>query len=413
MLDFKRVSVAFITSRTLHLFNTSDIPFRFHLRVPGDGSLLKREFEVIPATGQILPHGKQKIQVDLVPLHPRKYLLNLVMDIEGVGEHMAQVDIRGTSFVPDVTASTLELNFGDCFLRYPYKKVIELVNHSDLPAKFELQPQDEISQCVAAYEVDFAKGTIEAFSTRVITVSFTTMRLDKVQLPMFFTIIGHEDDPLEIQCIANGIGPRLTLSPPTIKWGDIEVLKDWEKLLKVKNDSLVPAEFQTLIMKRNSRFKVNMPSAYLAPGETANLKLIANIDDTQSFKDELCLIVTEGGEIKVPLLAKGTGTTICCTEYDLGNAPHVNLDYQFTSRASRKYFTITNRGPKPQTLSWYNGTALETAAKLKAAQAEAEAAGAQKKNKDQGPLQVPPLSLSLSLSLTHTHTHTHTHSLAR
>ena len=301
------------------------------------------------------------------------------------------VEIRSTSIVPDVTVSTHELDYGDCFLRYPYKKVIELVNHSDLPAKFQLEPQDEISQCVAVYDVDYQKGTIEPFATRVITVSFTTNRLDKVQLPMFFTIIGHEDDPLEIQCIANGIGPRLTLTPASVKWGDIEVLKDFEKTLKVKNDSLIPADFQTLIMKRNSRFRVNMASAHLAPGETANLKLTANIDDTQPFKDELCLIVTEGGEIKVPLLAKGTGTTICCKEYELGNEPKVHLGHQFTSRHSRQYFTITNRGPKPQTLSWYNGTALETLQKLKAAQAEAEAAGGQKKKKDEGEIQVPEI----------------------
>ena len=69
-----------------------------------------------------------------------------------------QVEIRGTSIVPDVTVSTHELDYGDCFLQYPYKKVIELVNHSDLPAKFQLETQDEISQCVAVYEVDYQKG---------------------------------------------------------------------------------------------------------------------------------------------------------------------------------------------------------------------------------------------------------------
>ena len=379
MLDFKRVSVAFLNSRTVNLFNTADIPFRFHMRVPGDGTLVKREFQVTPATGTILPHGKQQIQVDLIPLTQRNYDLQLVMDVECVGEQMASVELRGMSVAPDVTVSATELDYGDCFLRYPYKKVIELVNHSDLPAKFELQTQDEISQCVAVYEVDYQKGTIEAFSTRIITVSFTTLRLDKVQLPMFFTIIGHEDEPLEIQCIANGVGPKLTLTPPAIKWGDIEVLKDFEKTLKVKNDSLVPADFQTLIMKRNSRFKVTMPSASLAPGETANLKVIANIDDTQAFKDELCLIVTEGGEIKVPLTAKGTGTTITCKDYELGSQPDVHLGHQFTSRASRKFFTITNRGPKAQTLTWYNGSALETLNKMKAVAAEAEAGGQKKK----------------------------------
>ncbi len=167
------------------------------------------------------------------------------------------------------------------------------------------------------------------------------------------------------------------------------MLKDFEKTLKVKNDSLIPADFQTLVLKRNSRFRVNMPAAHLAPGETANLKLTANIDDTQPFKDELCLIVTEGGEVKVPLLARGTGTTISCKEYELGNEPKVELGHQFTARHSRKFFTVTNRGPKPQTLSWFNGTAHETLQRLKAEAAEKEAAGGQKKKKDEGEIQVP------------------------
>ena len=96
MLDFKRVSVAFLNSRTFNLFNTADIPFRFHMRVPGDGTLVKREFEVIPATGTILPHGKQKIQVDLIPLTPRNYNLQLVMDIESVGEQVGSSSVRSS-----------------------------------------------------------------------------------------------------------------------------------------------------------------------------------------------------------------------------------------------------------------------------------------------------------------------------
>jgi hydrocephalus-inducing protein len=65
-LDYKRVSVAFLNSRYFNLFNTADIPFRFHMRVPGDGTLLKKEFEIVPSTGTILPHGKQKIQVGVL-----------------------------------------------------------------------------------------------------------------------------------------------------------------------------------------------------------------------------------------------------------------------------------------------------------------------------------------------------------
>ena len=294
------------------------------------------------------------------------------MDIEGVGEQMASVAMKAESVVPEVTVSTNELVFGDCYLRYAYKKVIELVNHSNLPAKFELQPQDEISRCVAKYEVDYPKGVIDPFQQRVLTVSFSTERLDKVQLPMFFTVIGHDDEPLEVQCIANGIGPNLSLNHAQIKWGDIQVLKDVEKTLKVKNESLVPAYFGVLIMKRSSRFRVNVSEATLAAGETVNIKVTANLDDVQNFKDDLCLVVTEGGEITVPLTAKGVGTTITCPDYELGAEPRVALGNQFTQRNCKKSIVLTNEGPKPQVLSWINGTAHAAAARQAAAKEEDE-----------------------------------------
>lgn len=337
------------------------------MRVPGDGTLLKREFEVVPSSGTILPHGKQKIQVDFIPLTTRTYNLQLVMDVEGVGEQMASISVRANSIVPDVTVSTDELDYGDCFLRHPYKKVIELVNHSDLPAKFELQPQDDVSRCVAVYEADVTSGIIKKNDSRTITISFTTERLNKVQLPMYFKIVGHEDTPLEVQCIANGIGPRLALNPPVVKWGDIDVLKNIERTLKVTNDSLIPAEIQTLVMKRGSRFKVDIPSLSLAPGEVANLKVTAFLDDMQPFRDELVLVVTEGGQVKVPLIAKGIGTTIFSEPYDLSNEPRVDIGDQFTSRNCKKSFVIKNRGPKTQTLTWFNGTAQEAAYRAKQA----------------------------------------------
>jgi hydrocephalus-inducing protein len=300
---------------------------------------------------------------------------------------MASIAMKAESVVPEVTVSTNELVFGDCYLRYAYKKVIELVNHSNLPAKFELQPQDEISRCVAKYEVDYPKGVIDPFQQRVVTVSFSTERLDKVQLPMFFRVVGHDADPLEVQCIANGIGPNLTVTPPQLKWGDIQVLKDVEKTLKVKNESLVPAYFGVLVMKRGSRFRVNVSDVTLGASETVNIKVAANLDDVQNFKDDLCLVVTEGGELTIPLTARGIGTTITCPEYELGAEPRVSLESQFTCRACKRSIVLTNEGPKPQILSWVNGTAMAAASALRQAAAK-EDDKKKKSSKESEPVEV-------------------------
>jgi len=45
------------------------------------------------------------------------------------------------SYVPDVTLRTDSLELGRCFLNHNYDSVVELVNESDLPAKYELIQQ--------------------------------------------------------------------------------------------------------------------------------------------------------------------------------------------------------------------------------------------------------------------------------
>ena len=101
-LTFKDISVGFLQSRMAWLINTSDIPLRFSLRIPEDGVLVNREFDIIPATGTVLPLGKQRIQVDILPASVRKYKAHLVVDIEGVGRDLLSIPVHARSIVPAV-----------------------------------------------------------------------------------------------------------------------------------------------------------------------------------------------------------------------------------------------------------------------------------------------------------------------
>ena len=62
--------------------------------------------------------------------------------------------------MPDVAPNISGVNFGECFLQYEHKKFIELINSSDLPVKFDVVPQDNVSASVAKITVDQLKGTI-------------------------------------------------------------------------------------------------------------------------------------------------------------------------------------------------------------------------------------------------------------
>lgn len=62
--------------------------------------------------------------------------------------------------VPPITVSTPLLDYGRCFLHHPYELLVNLVNESDLPAKYEL-----LSQVFTFIHVNFLMGTfnIEVF----------------------------------------------------------------------------------------------------------------------------------------------------------------------------------------------------------------------------------------------------------
>lgn len=43
--------------------------------------------------------------------------------------------------VPTLQVVNTEVDFGRCFLKYPYEKAVQLVNHDDLPGCYEVLPQ--------------------------------------------------------------------------------------------------------------------------------------------------------------------------------------------------------------------------------------------------------------------------------
>lgn len=48
---------------------------------------------------------------------------------------------RCSCIVPGIGLETPILDYGRCFIRYPYENMVVLKNETDLPAKYELLPQ--------------------------------------------------------------------------------------------------------------------------------------------------------------------------------------------------------------------------------------------------------------------------------
>jgi len=352
MLDYGRVSAGFLQSRSFNIFNTSPVPFRFHCRIPGDGVLLQREFDPVPETGVVLPGAKHAVRVDFVSTKVGLYDLAVDIDLEGVGESLQRLPIVANSIMPDVAPNVSGVNFGECFLQYEHKKFIELVNSSDLPVKFDVVPQDNVSASVARISVDQQKGTIMGKKELLLCVTMCVKRLGKLQLPLKIRVVGMESRPLEVVMTGIGIGPRLVIPSDDINWGSIPVLQSTKCDVIVRNTGLISAHIRPIVGRKGGPFTI--PASHkdilLEPNVDVAIPVFAYLNDCAGFKDQLVLMVDDGPDIKISLNAKGTGTTLWC-DHQLS---HVELGPNFSQRPCQHSFVLVNRGPKAQQLTWSN-----------------------------------------------------------
>jgi hydrocephalus-inducing protein len=84
-IDYGKVSYSFPNRQVVKFSNTSTVPFKFQLRIPGDGKLSEKEFDIKPSRDQINPKSTIEIEIIFISLMPRKYDMVMVVDIDGVG----------------------------------------------------------------------------------------------------------------------------------------------------------------------------------------------------------------------------------------------------------------------------------------------------------------------------------------
>jgi hydrocephalus-inducing protein len=112
-LDFGRSSYSFAKPKTIKLENRSNVPFKFSLRIPGDGKLSKKEFEIKPSQDIIQAKQSMNIEVIFIPQVPKIYDMVMVIDLDGIGQDMFSLPIKGVCEVPNVRIEpSYELTFG-------------------------------------------------------------------------------------------------------------------------------------------------------------------------------------------------------------------------------------------------------------------------------------------------------------
>jgi hydrocephalus-inducing protein len=183
--------------------------------------------------------------VEFVSHTVQKYTAhNIVLDIPGVAPDQLSIPLRAECAVPKIALEVNPLEFGSCFVRYPYKRTLKLSNHSKLPAKFEVLPQESSSKGLALFTVEPSSGGIPALGEQTVEVSLCTQTLGRVQLPVRIRIPGSRGRPLEFVIDARSMGPDLLLGPEcapvealqpcaVINYGNVPVLLQHKHPLQV------------------------------------------------------------------------------------------------------------------------------------------------------------------------------------
>ena len=349
-INFGEVSYQFPYSEIVRIQNTSRVGFTYHIRVPGDASNLKKEFEIIPSSGFLKPREIHNIQIDFMPMTVKRYDMVLVVDVEGVGPDMHTLPIKADCSTPKVELIPSDsVDFGSVFLRHPYEYHLEMKNKSKLQAKFEMIPQDEQSTLVAAYTPDREEGFIEPKSSGIIKITLIPQKAGHIRIPMHVKILGDNNgQPHMITLVAFCTGPIVAVLTPELDFGKVKVLEDYPLKVTLHNKSDIEAEYTAFTKNRNSCFRVVEKIGNLQPGEVREITVICCADECMGFNEILHIVVKEGEDVDVVLKARGTGTTAYC-ETDL---KVIDFGTIFTCRNHAKRFTIQNRGRKTQKLKW-------------------------------------------------------------
>uniref|UniRef100_H3HD69 Abnormal spindle-like microcephaly-associated protein ASH domain-containing protein n=1 Tax=Phytophthora ramorum TaxID=164328 RepID=H3HD69_PHYRM len=353
-VDFGAVSYSFPQTRTVKLINASKIAMKYSLRVPEEASYKQKEMELVPSDGKLDAYGEQQITIHFTSHTVKVYQYQLVVGVTGVGADLLSVPLRAQCFVPELSVLQQELDFGRCFLRYPHKQMLVLENKSPhLFGRFEIGEQDDHSRAIATYSASEFSGKVCPGERVSVEISLSCEKLGSIRLPMVVTVPGSTDLPLSVTLSASGSGPKVELDQPEINWGNCTCLVDHERILRMTNVSLVPAAYKTFIRSARSKFQIDRKEGVLMAGESLEFVLVANLDDTIVFKDQLHILITEGDNLVVPLSIRGTGTTM----WSPSELRVIDFSHQMTSKECEWSCTLENKGKRVQVLNWVNKTA--------------------------------------------------------
>jgi hydrocephalus-inducing protein len=211
------------------------------------------------------------------------------------------------------------------------------------------------TRSVGTYETEPSVAVIEPGDFMDVKVRLIGQKLGPFKLPMTIQVAGSKEPPLTAVLAFNTIGPKIAVDATEMRWGNIECLKDSCLSIRLSNVGLTTASMKLFLKMARSCYRLGVRELVLEAGQSYDLEVAANLDDSVVNRDEIHIVVEEGDNLMVPLIAKGIGTTMYCkNEVDI-----LDLGVQLTNCYFEKQIVLENKGRRPQQLKWSNKTVRE------------------------------------------------------
>ncbi|CAE7277756.1 HYDIN, partial [Symbiodinium sp. KB8] len=359
-IDFGGVAFAFTYEERLTITNTSDVPFKAVFRVPDDRPGNKAEFAMEPPDAVLEPGERGEVLVRFTPDTVGEYARSLSVDVQGVGESLLSLPVAASCSAPDVAVVTRTIDFGTAFVGHPVLKQLQLRNTSDRAGRYEVLPQDGHAAAVAAFVALPPSGDVPPGALCAVDISLTVKRVGETHLPLMVRVLGQEGPPTIVELMAVGSGPVIEPEPPAARFGRAPCLRPTALPVQLRNASDIPARLRMFVRGDPSRFSIGGGGGELEiePRGTGTVTMLVEPDDVAKLSDELCIEVDGGEQVRVPLSAVGSGTTMHCDQ----DVSIVDMGTQYTGVDCERVFVLENRGRRTQTLSWLNATHRAAAA---------------------------------------------------
>ncbi|KAM9289560.1 hydrocephalus-inducing protein homolog [Morus bassanus] len=374
-LCFGDISFGFPRTLSCRLTNTSLVPMTFNLRIPGDGSgepsvtsfvqisnntcsswrkeaqghIKPTEFTITPCRGTIRSLGLLDIQVTLCSNTVKRYELALVVDVDGVGKEVLALLLTARCIVPPLRVLNPVMMFGRCFLKFPYQQMLTLVNDSDLPGCYGVLPQEHKEHAAVWFSSPVPCGIIQPHSSVEVPFTLEVQVTGDQETVAHVAMFGSEGSPLKIRLVSVGEGPVVYVHPSKINFGSIQVLQDASRTLHLSNQTVIPATFWAKMAGKRSCWGIEPSKGVIPPKTEVSVTVIANLDDTEKFKDEVNLFIENSRTYVIPVWAVGIGTTIVT---DKPFAPELNLGPHFSLAPCCYCFKIINKGRRTHQIYW-------------------------------------------------------------